>query len=309
MPRVRFLVALVALTALVGCNAIEFNRFRLRNRFSWAGLHDRVALLPSGRMHFYEGGDGPPLLLLHGFGFGALENWEKQAPAFAKHHHVIAPDLYWFGQSVPARPIDTPEDEAEAVRELLDALHVDRADIVGASFGGLVALRIALTHPDRVDRLILVDAAGMAPTQAERDDISATFGHTHSVASLLMPTDLSALKNFLGIVVYRRKPPLPDWVLRQVMRELSRNREAKTRLCRALEGDLIEPAEFARIRARTLVIWGGRDPLLPLSIGERMAKAIPGSQIIVFDDAAHSSMLELPTRFDTVVSHFLDGPR
>jgi 2-hydroxymuconate-semialdehyde hydrolase len=302
------LISLVVLAlSLAACNAIHFNRFLLEHRFRHFGLHDPRAALPSGEMRYFDGGEGPPVVLLHGFGFGALENWEKAAPAFVKHRRVIAPDLYWFGLSVPTRTIETAGAEAEAVIELLDQLGIQRADIVGASFGGLVALRLVLAHPERVNRLVLIDAAGLKPTPAERDQISANFGHSHSVASLLMPTDLQALKHFLEIVVYRRKPPMPDWVLKQVMRELSRNREAKTRLCDALEGEQVDLDELAKIRAHTLVIWGRHDPLLLESIGERMAHALPDAKLVVFEEGAHSSMLEQPSRFNALVEHFLEG--
>jgi 2-hydroxymuconate-semialdehyde hydrolase len=299
-------LAVVALS-LAACNAIHFNRFLLERRFVHDGLHNRVASLPSGQMRYFDGGEGPPVVLLHGFGFGALENWEKAAPALVKHRRVIAPDLYWFGLSVPTKTIDSAEAEAAAVIELLDALHIERADIVGASFGGLVALRLVLAYPERVDRLVLVDAAGLKPTTAERDQISANFGHSHSIAGLLMPTDLQVLKNFLEIVVYRRKPPMPDWVLKQVMRELSRNRAAKTRLCDVLEREQVDLDDLAKIHAHTLVIWGRHDPLLLESIGERMAHALPDAKLVVFEEGAHSSMLEQPARFNAVVERFLEG--
>jgi len=123
-----------------------------------------------------------------------------------------------------------------------------------------------------------------------------------------MPTDLGALKRFLERVVYRRKPPLPDWVLRQVMKELGRNRAAKTRLCHAFNDDLLDEPQLAQFRARSLVLWGRNDPLLLVSLAERMAHAIPGAELVIFEDAAHSSMLEQPSRFNTVVQRFLDRP-
>ncbi len=184
---------------------------------------------------------------------------------------------------------------------------MQRADVVGASFSvkSLIALRLVLAHPERVDRLVLIDAAGLKPTTAERDQISANFGHSHSVASLLMPTDPQVLKHFLEIVVYRRKPPMPDWVLKQVMRELGRNREAKTRLCDVLESEQVDLAELAKIKAHTLIIWGRHDPLLLESIGERMAHAMPDAKLVVFEEGAHSSMLEQPSRFNAVASNAL----
>jgi pimeloyl-ACP methyl ester carboxylesterase len=298
----------LSIVSLSGCNAIHFNHFLLRQRFARAGLEEFRIRLRSGEIRYFAGGEGPPLLLLHGFGFGAVENWAKQGPAFAQHRRVIAPDLYWFGASVPSSPIESAAAEAEAMVELLDALHIQRADLVGASFGGLIAVHMAMRHPDRVDRLVLVDAAGLRPTRQEQLNIAANFGGRSHVEELLMPTELEQLKTFLERVVYRHKPPFPDWVLRQVMHELGRNREAKTRLCRALNDELFDEASLSQLAARTLVIWGRNDPLLLVSMGERMAHSIPGAELLIFDNSAHSAMLEQPWRFNEAVLRFLDGP-
>jgi 2-hydroxymuconate-semialdehyde hydrolase len=308
MRLLRPLIA-IALVGLAGCNAVHFNHWMLRKRFARAGLDEHQVQLPSGSVRYLAGGQGPPVLLLHGFGFGAVENWSKQGPALARKHQVIAPDLYWFGASVPSGTVESAAAEADAMVELLDALQIARADVMGASFGGLVAIHMALRHPERVDRIVLVDAAGVRPTREEQLRIAASFGGQHSVEDLLMPTQLGALKTFLERVVYRHKPPFPDWVLRQVMRELGRNREPKTRLCRALQGELFDEEQLSRIVARTLVVWGRNDPLLLVSMGQRMAHAIPGAELLVFENAAHSAMLELPGPFNDAIANFLDGPR
>jgi 2-hydroxymuconate-semialdehyde hydrolase len=302
------LLIVIALVGLAGCNAVHFNHWMLRKRFARAGLDEHRIQLPSGSVRYFAGGEGAPVLLLHGFGFGAVENWSKQAPALARRHRVIAPDLYWFGASVPSGTVESATAESDAMIELLDALHVARADVIGASFGGLVAIHLAMRHPERVDRVILVDAAGVRPTRAEELRIADSFGGERSVEDLLMPTQLAALKTFLERVVYRNRPPFPDWVLRQVMNELGRNREAKTRLCHSLQTELFDEVQLRKIVARTLVVWGRNDPLLLVSMGERLARAIPGAELLVFEDAAHSAMLEQPSRFNDVIAHFLDGP-
>jgi pimeloyl-ACP methyl ester carboxylesterase len=299
---------LVILLALSGCNVVHFNHWMLRKRFSRAGIAEHYADLPSGRMRYYEGGQGPPLVLVHGFGYGTVENWSAQVAVLSRHHHVILPDMYWFGASYPKVKIETAADETEALIELLDALKVDRADFIGSSFGGLMELQLALKHRDRVDRLVLMDAVGIRPTREEELRIQANFGGHHTIAEFLMPTKLEDLKRFLERVVYRHKPPFPDWILRQVMAELGRNREARLRLSTSMQDEIYEPEALHKIEARTLVLWGRRDPLLLVSMGERMARAIPGAQLEVIENGAHSIMLEEPRRVNEAVIRFLDGP-
>jgi pimeloyl-ACP methyl ester carboxylesterase len=298
--------AIAHLAAASGCNAVRLNNKMLQGRFHRAGMVESWAELPSGKMRYFVGGDGPPLLLLHGFGFGAVENWSRQVKVFTKRFRVYAPDLFWFGASVPRAPIETTPAEAETVRELLDALHLPRADVVGASYGGLVALHLALNHADRIDRLVLVDAPGLHPNTDEETVIADDFHGETRVEPLLLPDDVAHLSYFLERVVYGRPPPLPGWILRQVLAELHRNREPKAKLARGLDGpDLLDVARLGRVRNKTLVIWGRNDPLLLPSIGARMAAAIPGAKLVIIPGASHSAMMEQPERFNELVLGFL----
>jgi len=208
---------------------------------------------------------------------------------------------------VPTRPIDSAKAQTVAIVEMLDRLQIPRVDVVGESFGGLIAIDLALMYPDRVDRVVVSDAAGMRPTREELDQIAKNFDGQNRIEELLMPTTLDNLKKLLERLVYRHKPPFPDWVLRQVIRELSLHRDEKKKLSESMLNEVLDEADLAKITARTLVLWGRNDPLLLPSMGERMEKAIPGAELYIFEHASHSAMLESPSRFNEVVSAFLRG--
>jgi len=266
--------------------------------------------LAAGRMRVYDGGRGPALLLIHGFGVGALETWKRQVDALAPGHRVIAVDLFWFGESLPRDPegVSTAADQADALAELLGKLGVERATPIGVSFGGYVALELARRHPQRVDRLVLVDAAGLQPTEAEREAVRAAFGGTPDLTGVLIPPDTQALRAFLDRV-YHHPPYVPRIVLQQLLEEeFWKNRPAKERICRALlEGGLHPGSDFAAVRAKALLIWGRHDPLVPPSMGERLAGILPGARLVLFDESGHLPMVEEPERFNQVVRDFLDG--
>ena len=304
-----FAIASFLAVSMGGCNVLHFNHFLLSRRMARSGIEQVKIQLPSGMLRCFIGGEGPPLLMLHGFALGAVENWSKQVPALSRDHRIIAPDLYWFGDSVPTRPIDSAKAQAAAMVELLDALQIPRADVVGESFGGLIAIDLALLYPDRVDRVVVSDAAGMRPTREELDQIAKNFDGQNRIEELLMPSTLENLKKLLERLVYRHKPPFPDWVLRQVIRELSLHRDEKKKLSESMLNEVFDVADLAKISARTLILWGRNDPLLLPSMGERMAKAIPGAELYIFEHASHSAMLETPSSFNEVVSAFLQGPR
>jgi 2-hydroxymuconate-semialdehyde hydrolase len=191
--------------------------------------------------------------------------------------------------------------------ELLDRLEVGRTDILGVSFGGFVALRLALRYPGRVRKLVLASPAGLAPTEEEQLQAARNFGFPLDISEILIPADVDALKRFLDRVFLRPRY-IPRFVLRQLLRdEFWRNATAKRRICAGARQEMLRPAQLRAIRAETLLIWGAHDPLLPPSIGERMVRALPRGRLVRFERSAHPSMLEEPLRFNREVLQFLNG--
>lgn len=297
----------ICLPALSACSVIRFNRAQVRTDYARVSVVGHDLQLSSGRMHYYLGGKGPPVLLIHGFAFGALETWEDQVPVFIRSHRVIVPDLYWFGDSVPSVNMDNAEQQAQALSELLTRLEIPKAAVVGVSFGGYVAMRLALTHPEQVEKLVLVDAAGMAPNAEERRQVTQNFGGKQHIADLLIPKDTDELDQLLRILFHKSRY-IPKFVLREILHEeFWRNQDAKRRMCEHMEspGGFLDSAELKSISAPTLLVWGRHDPLILPSMGERIAQAIANSRIIYFEHSNHSPMLEEFRRFNTEVLSFL----
>lgn len=304
-----FLLILCTLT-FSACNLLQLNRARVRSKYERAGLQAHDVELSSGKLHYYDGGSGPPVLLIHGFAFGALETWENQVPEFARTHRVIAPDLFWFGQSVPAAAMDDAEKQARALSELLTRLGLGKIAVVGVSFGGYVALQLGLISPAHVGKLVLTDAAGLAPTTEESRTVTANFAGKQHIADLLIPQNAEELRQLLKTLFYKQHH-VPTCLLRQILREeFWQNRDAKRQICDNMEAadGFLPPAKLHEVAAPTLLIWGRHDPLILPSIGARLAAAIPGSQILYFERSAHSPMLEEPKRFNAEVLQFLAAP-
>lgn len=300
----------VLLPALPACSVIKFNRAQVRTDYAHVSVVGNDIQLSSGKMHYYAGGKGPPVLLIHGFAFGALETWEDQVPVFIRSHRVIVPDLYWFGDSVPSSDMDDAAEQAQALSELLTRIGIQKIAVVGVSFGGYVAMRLALSHPEQVERLVLVDAAGIAPSPEERRQVTANFGGKEHIADLLIPKDTDELDRLLTILFHKARY-IPRFVLRQILREeFWRNRDAKRRMCEHMEkeGGFLTPPELKGITAPTLLIWGRHDPLILPSMGERIAAAIANARIVFFENSNHSPMLEEFRRFNRQVLGFLSAP-
>ena len=307
----KYLILLVLLAGIAlsqACNVVRWHRASVTEHFHELGLASKVVQLDSGTMHLFEGGWGAPVLLIHGFGMGALETWEKQADAFVDRFHLLAPDLFWFGESLPTDTagMTSAAEQADAMAEFLRVADIEKTHVVGVSFGGFVALQLALRHPEMVDRLVLVDAAGLEPTGEERATVRANFDGIDDICQMIIPKDAETLRRFLTKLFYKPRF-LPLLAMRQLLEdEFWKNKEAKERICRKLtSGGMLGPGDLGAVRVPTLLLWGRHDPLLLPSIGERMARAIPGARLVFLVESGHLPMMEEPKRFNQVVLDFL----
>lgn len=221
---------------------------------------------------------GPHLVLLHGLaGSGAW--WRRNLPALASAFRVTAIDLPGFGSSHPNARLILDEAPAQ-VAALLDELGIERSHVVGHSMGGLVAGALAADHPERVDRLVLVDAGFLS--------LDPTWRHRISGPLRTLPwTSLTILPTLLRDVA-RSGPVRMARATAQVLREDWRHK-------------------LPEITAPTLVIWGEHDRICNPRIGRQIAAAVPGARLVVIQGAGHNPMWEKPGAFDRAVLDFLRG--
>jgi pimeloyl-ACP methyl ester carboxylesterase len=275
----------------------------------WAPPPSRFVEVNGMQVHLRDEGphdDPAPIVLLHGTA-ASLHTWQGWAMALRDQRRVIRFDLPGFGLTGPNRQNDySTAADVLFVRALMDKLGVQRFVIAGNSLGGLVAWNVAAHMPDRVDRLILVDAAGYPPlaTPQERPLALAVarIPGVRRLFSYVLPRGLveSALRKLYGDPA-KVTPDLVD-----LYSEI--NRRAGDREALALRADQIRPADLKllkTIKAPTLILWGGRDRLLPPEMGRRFEDDIPGAKLVVFPDLGHMPMEEDPQRTVAAVRRFL----
>src|ERR1700689_3098024 len=128
-----------------------------------AGIHRYSMILDGQQVHYLEGGTGDPVVLVHGLGASAQNNWRNLMPRLVRSgHHVYAMDLLGYGKSaMPADRTYSIDEEAKFVEAFLDAKRLDHVAVAGVSMGGWIAATVALDQPQRITRLILLDSAGL----------------------------------------------------------------------------------------------------------------------------------------------------
>ena len=255
-----------------------------------AGIEETLKI--NGKaVQIFTGGAGAPLLYLHGAG---VYWWMPVHDLLAGRHRVYLPVHPGYGASPGIEDIESMEDLVFHTIDVLDALRLERVDVVGLSLGGWLAAELALRHPARVGRLVLVDAAGTRVPGTPREDLF--MAAPARARQLLFADPASALARQI----------VPDAPPPERLEAALRGREAAARL---LWNPHVQyrklTSRLGRIKAPTLVVWGAQDRLLPRALGEAYQRGIPGATLTTIDGCGHLPPVEQPERFARIVLDFL----
>lgn len=250
-------------------------------------------------------GDPQPIVLLHGTS-SSLHTWDGWTRELKAGRRVIRFDLPGIGLTGPPPDADYRiERYVRFVAAMLDALGVSRCVLAGNSFGGQVAWETALAHPGRVEKLILVDAAGypFQPVSVPIGFRIARIPLLNRLMEFTLPRRLieSSVRNVYGDPG-KVTPELVDRYFELTLRAGNR-RALVERFAQATAG--IHPERIAALKVPTLILWGGRDRLLPPSDAQRFHRDIAGSRLIVFDELGHVPQEEDPAASAAAAKQFL----
>ena len=255
------------------------------------------------RTNYHDSGSGAPVLLIHGSGPGvsAWANWRTVMPALAERARVIAPDMAGFGYS--ERPAGFVYGMDVWVRQavgLLDALQIARADLVGNSFGGALALALAIRHPERVRRLVLMGSVGVSfPITPGLD---AVWGYEPSVAAMRALLDIFAFDRTLvsdELAQLRYEASIRPGFQESFAAMFPAPRQRWVQALASSEADI------RRIPHETLIVHGREDQVIPLENAYRLTALLARAQLHVYGRCGHWTQIEHAARFARLVGDFL----
>jgi pimeloyl-ACP methyl ester carboxylesterase len=269
----------------------------------------RIAYLVSGD----PASGRPVLLLLHGMA-GSSSTWRDVIPGLGHRYTVVAPDLPGHGQSDKPRQDYSLGAQANAVRDLLVALGIDHATVVGHSLGGGIAMQLAYQHPSYCERLVLVSSGGLGQ-EVSWILRALSFPGAEYLLPVLFPGFArragDAMGGWLHGVGLRAPAIQEEWA---AYRSLG-DPEARTAFLRSLRAviDLTGQTVSAQDRLYlasmipTLIMWGERDRIIPVAHARQAHDAMPGSRLVVFDDCGHFLHAEEPQRFVESITGFVEA--
>jgi len=285
------IAAAIVLLALIGgatfyWNPLWVNDQIIRYHLWRAGVHSDYANVSGYRIHYFEaappdGSPGTPLLLIHGLGSRG-EDWSPMIPSLAAAgFHVYAPDLLGYGRSAKPDVAYSISLEEGVVLGFMHQVGLTHADFDGWSMGGWIAAKIALDHPAMVDRLVLDDSAGLT--------FQPTFTRTAFV-----PTDAAGVARLQALLT-PHPVALPAFVVRATLRKIASAGKIIQQSMDSMEAgaDLLD-TRLKDITQPTLVLWGTKDNLIPITVGETMHQDIPNSVFEGIAGCGHLAPGECP---------------
>ncbi|MBS1797296.1 MAG: alpha/beta fold hydrolase [Acidobacteria bacterium] len=271
--------------------------------FAQAAPQEKTVTVFGAKIRYLEAGDPakPTVILLHGLGSNA-DSWQlmpgaSNIVALAAEYHVYAPDQIGFGKSDKPLLKYRVGTYVDFLDKFMAELKIEKASLVGNSMGGWIAALAAVKYPNRVEKLVLADAAGILPAKFNPDDAYALNNSTRDEirANLKRIFATPALQNNEALVdlSLTQRIAIGDGYTINSLIESIRRKE-----------DFVSD-RLAEIKKPTLIIWGRQDGLLPLADGETFNKGIAGSRLVVFDNCGHVPQFEKAGDFNREVLKFL----
>lgn len=248
-------------------------------------------------------GSGPTVLLLHGSGPGvsAWANWRLTIPALAENFDVVAADIVGFGYTERPEGIRYGLDTwTRHAVDLMNALGIERAHVVGNSFGGSLALALAIRHPERVDRLVLMGSVGVPFVITP--GLDAVWGYEPSIPAMEELLDLFSYDQSLigpDLARLRFEASTRPGVQEAYASMFPAPRQA------AVDGMTHDEADIAAIAAPTLIVHGRDDRIIPVQNAYRLVELIDDAQLHIFGRCGHWTQIEHADAFSRLVTAFL----
>ncbi|KAL8503792.1 hypothetical protein ACS0TY_022494 [Phlomoides rotata] len=282
----------------------------LRRNLAAAGLSSQTVIVDGDTtIHFWgpaAATSKPPIVLIHGFGPHGVWQWRPQISFFSRKFDVYVPDLVFFGDSFTESADKSEVFQAASVAKLLEKLGIPKYSVIGTSYGGFVAYRMAAMWPERVEKVVIASSE-VNMRQKDSSELLKR-GKVEKIEELMLPSTPAQLRKLIALSVYRRTY-MPDFFLNDIINKLyCENRKEKLELLRGVTLGQHETTTIAPLSQEVLIVWGEHDQIFLLEKAIELKKLLgEKARLEVIKNTSHVPQLEDSGHFNNSVSNFLRG--
>lgn len=256
-------------------------------------------------LNYWKGGEGPVILFLHGFGGDAQLSWKQELLDLSENFTVIAPDLLWFGKSYGTI---TPNLNSQtlAIKKLLNYLKINSFSVIGQSYGGFLALNLALSNPTIVDKICIANCPGNTFNRTELSEVANRY-KVKNISEIFIVNNAEELKRLYSLAAYK-KHKIPNILLKQLYEMyFNKHHNEREELMLSLQKEVITTSKNnVLFTKKATVIWGENDVLFSITEGRKFAESIHAT-FQTIENCGHAAQLDQPEQFTrAVVSFFND---
>ncbi|CAM6089315.1 unnamed protein product [Calypogeia fissa] len=307
---------------MVGClnfSLVEYYQRRLQVLYRSCGLESRLVDLEDGTIMkcwipqrnkeraiaMATSNQKPPVVLLHAFGSSA-NSWNYQVKPFSKFFDLYIPDLVFFGDSTTSRTERSEFFQADCIVKMLQQLSVPKYSVVGTSYGGFVAYRIAHMYPDSVDKLV-ISSSGVIMDSSSNQRLIDKF-KVNSIKDILLPTTVEGMRRVAGLAFHRQLPfPIPRFIMEDYLEHvLIKNYKEREELTDSLVLGKDESPPLPIVPQDVLIIWGEFDEIFNVQLAHQLKEHIGDkAKVVVMKNCAHVPQVEKASEYNKHVLCFL----
>lgn len=270
----------------------------LKAAASQAGLTKKEIKIDDHNIVYFEGGQGPTILLLHGY-TGDKYNWITFAPYLTKDYHVVIPDLPGYGESSKIEKDSyNLSNQIQRLHKFSQAIELKKFHIVGNSMGGLFAGTYAVRYPDEIISVGLFDAVGVTPLEK-----SIFYKMAEKGENPFLIKDIKEMQN-LKALVYVNPPNLPYPIKKLLFKTYLDNRQFYEKEAKEFFPDSFTlEKNLPNIKAPTLILWGDQDKIIDISSVPVFEKGLKNHKTVIIKDCGHVPIIEKPQE---TAKHYID---